>query len=274
MPRFGKFENETIRKLTVKLQDRVAVVTGSSSGIGRGIAIEFAREGAKVVVADRQEAPKRGKYYDTDLTTSTAEEIQKLGHECLFVQTDVSNEQQVVELIDKASGHFGSLDILVNNAGIHIPGDSQSMSLAEWDQVTAVNYRAVFVASKYAIPHLKESAAGRIINISSIHSVRGGGGPAYPGSKAAVVNLSRDLAVELGKHGVTVNAICPGMVETAIQDYLTVEQIQECTQKNLLPRIGKPRDIGRACVFFASDDAEWITGTSLIVDGGWLANIM
>jgi NAD(P)-dependent dehydrogenase (short-subunit alcohol dehydrogenase family) len=258
----------------MSLSNRVAIVTGGSSGIGRGIAIELAREGAKVVVADLQEAPKTGKYYDTDLTTSTAEEIERLGGEAAFIQTDVADDGQVVRMIDQTVGQFGGLDILVNNAAIHIPADSQTMSLADWDRVTAVTYRAVFVASKFAIPHLKDSSGGRIINISSIHSKRGGGGPAYPSAKAAVVNLSRDLAVELGKHGVTVNAICPGMTETAIQDYLTPEQIEECIAKTLLPRIGKPRDIARACVFLASADGEWITGTSLVVDGGWLASIM
>ena len=258
----------------MNLSNRIAVVTGGSSGIGRGIAIELAREGAKVVIADIQEAPKRGRYYDTDLTTSTAEEIARIQGEAMFVQTDVANDQQIAALIAQTVERFGGLDILVNNAGIFVSGDSQSLSLADWDHVTSVNYRAVFVASKYAVPHLKKSAAGRIINISSIHCERGGGGPAYPGSKAAVVNLSRDLAIELGPFGVTVNAVCPGMIETAIQDYLTPEEIEQCAQKSVLPRIGKPRDIGRTCVFLASEDGEWITGTSIFVDGGWLASII
>ena len=255
------------------LSNRICIVTGGSSGIGRGIAIEFAREGAKVIIADVQQAPKSGKYYDTDVVTPTATEIEKLGGEATFIQTDVSDDSQVQHMIRQTVERFGGLDILVNNAGICIPGNSQELSLEDWDRITRINYRAVFVASKFGISHLKRSCAGRIINISSIQAHRGGGGPAYPGAKAAVVNLSRDLALELAPHQITVNSVCPGFIESAIQDYLTEDDIKSCREKTVLPRFGKPRDIARACVFLASDDAEWITGTSLVVDGGWLANL-
>jgi NAD(P)-dependent dehydrogenase (short-subunit alcohol dehydrogenase family) len=262
------------KEASVVLKDRVAVVTGGSSGVGRGICLEFAREGARVVVADVQEAPRPGKYHDQDVTTPTVEEIEKMGGKGLFVHTDISREEAVRRLIDGAVAHFGGLDILVNNAGIFTPGDSQSLPVEQWDRIISVNLRALFLTTRYAVPHLKRSKAGRVINIASVHAFRGGGGPAYAPAKAGVVNLTRDTAVELAPHGITANVICPGYIETPIQDYLTEAQIQYCRDKTPLPRLGKPRDIGRACVFLASDDAEWITGVALPVDGGWLAPIL
>ena len=250
------------------LKDRIAIVTGGSSGIGRGIALEFAREGARVVVADIQEEPRRGKYHEQDVTTPTVEEIERLGAQGRFIQTDMADDSQVERLIRGTVEHFGGLDTLVNNAGIYIPGSSQETTIADWDKVIGV-----FVATKRAIPHLKQSRFGRVIQIASVHAYGGGAGPSYVAAKAALVNLVRDTALEVGRYGVTVNAICPGYIETAIQDYLTVEQIEACKVRTPLPRLGLPRDIGRAAVFLASDDAEWITGISLVVDGGFIAGV-
>jgi NAD(P)-dependent dehydrogenase (short-subunit alcohol dehydrogenase family) len=257
----------------MKLKDRVAIVTGASSGIGRGIALEFAKESAKVVVADMQEAPKRGKYYDRDLTTPTVIAIQELGAEGLFVQTDVSREDDVRNLVDQTVARFGKLEIVVNNAGINVPGTSQTMAVADWDRVISVNLRALFLTSKFSIPHLKASQYGRIIHIASVHFRGGGSGPPYAASKAAVVNLARDTALEVGRDGITVNVICPGFIETPIQDYMTPAEIEAARQRTVMPRFGLPKDIGRAAVFLASQDAEWITGASLVVDGGYIAAI-
>ena len=250
------------------LKDRISIVTGGSSGIGRGIALEFAREGARMVIADIQESPLQGKYHEIDVTTPTVQEIENLGVQGIFIKTDVSEESQVAQMIQRTVEHFGGLDILVNNAGIHIPGGSQDISIADWDKVVGINLRGVFMTTKLAIPHLKKSKFGRIIQIASVHAYGGGAGPAYASAKAAVVNMVRDTALEVGKFGITVNAICPGYIETAIQDYLTPEQVESSLQKTPMQRLGLPKDIGRAAVFFASDDAEWITGTSLLVDGG------
>ena len=255
------------------LKDRICIITGGSSGIGRGIALEYAREGARLVIADKQETPLRGKYHETDVTTPTVEEIEKLGAQGIFVQTDVSNESQIADLIQQTVEHFGGLDVLVNNAGIHIPGGVQELSIADWDRVVGVNLRGIFVATKLALPHLKQSKFGRIIQVASVHAYGGGAGPAYAPAKAAVVNMVRDIALEIGQFGITVNAICPGYIETAIQDYLTPEQVEEALEKTALPRFGLPRDIGRAAVFLASDDAEWVTGASLLVDGGFAAGV-
>ena len=257
----------------MRLTDRVAVVTGGSSGIGRGIALEFAREGARVAVVDTQEAPRRGVHHETDTHTSTLSEIQRLDGDGLFLRADVADESQVADALQQTAAHFGGVDILVNNAGIHIPGGVQELSIAEWDRVVGVNLRGVFVATKLVLPYLKASAFGRVIQIASVHAYGGGAGPAYAPAKSAVVNMVRDTALELGEFGITVNAICPGYIETAIQDYLTSEQIAEALEKTALPRFGLPRDIGRAAVFLASDDAEWITGASLLVDGGFAAGV-
>lgn len=255
------------------LKDRIAIVTGGSSGIGRGIALELAREGAKVMVADVQPEPRRGKYHEQDTTTTTVAEIEKLGGTGSFIRTDVADESQVERMIGQTVGQFGGLDILVNNAGIPGGGGIEQLTIEQWDRVVGINLRGVFVASKLAVPHLRKSRCGRIIQIASVHASRGGCGPAYASSKAAVANMVRDTAIELGPYGITVNAIRPGYIETAIQDYLTPQEIEQCREQTVLPRFGKPRDIGRAVVFLASDDAEWITGASLLVDGGLTAGV-
>jgi NAD(P)-dependent dehydrogenase (short-subunit alcohol dehydrogenase family) len=257
----------------MRLQGRVAIVTGASSGIGRGIALLFADEGARVVVADLQEEPRRGKYHEQETVTPTAAEIERHGGQALFQQTDVAEEAAVRSMIDRTVERYGGLDILVNNAGIHIAGTSQDLSVGDWDRIVGINLRALFLSTKSAIPHLIRSRHGRILNIASVHAFAGGAGPAYAPAKAAVVNLTRDTALEVARHGVTVNAICPGYIETAIQDYLTEEMIAECRRRTPLPRLGRPRDVAAAALFFASDDAEWITGTALLVDGGWRAAV-
>lgn len=258
----------------MKLKDRVAIVTGASSGIGRGIALELAREGAKVVVSDITEVPKQGKYHEQNTTTPTAAEIEKLGGEAVFVAADVSEESQVSDLVQAATDRYGRLDILVNNAGIYFDTGAVSTSSEDWDRLIGINLKGVFLGVKYALPHLRRSPAGRVINIASVHSFGGGGGPAYASAKAGVLNMTRDTAVEAASDGVTANTICPGYIETAIQDALSPEQVELANKMTPLPRLGLPSDIGRAAVFFASDDAQWVTGTALPVDGGLLSPVM
>ena len=257
----------------MRLRDRVCLVTGGSSGIGRGISIELAREGASVVIADLQETPRRGKYEPAPPTTTTVEEIEKLGSRGLFVRSDVSDEKSVRRVLQKTTQRFAGIDILVNNAAVLIPGNSQELSVEQWDRVLAVNLRALFLTTKFSVPFLKQSKAGRIINIASVAAFAGGGGPAYTAAKAAVVNLSRDSALELAPYGITVNAVCPGFVKTAMHDDFTEEKIEHLRQGTPLKRAGKPEEIGRTCVFLASDDGAWITGIALPVDGGWLARV-
>ena len=257
----------------MKLEGRRALVTGASSGIGRGIALALAREGARVAVADIREEPKRGKWHETDVTVPTAAEIVQSGGEAFFIPADLAHEEEIRSAVETAAERFGGLDILVNNAGIHLPGGIEEIELDSWDRVMAVNLRAVFIATQAALPHLKQSPHGRVIHIASVHAYGGGSGPAYAPAKAAVVNMARDTAIQVGKYGITVNAICPGYIETPLQDYLTAEQIEACLQRTPLPRLGRPSDIAAAAVFFASDDAEWITGTDLVIDGGYIAYV-
>ena len=249
----------------MRLSGRTAIVTGASSGIGRGIAIELAREGAGVLVADVTETPKRGRYHERDTVTPTAREIRAGGGQAIFVSADVAAEDQVEAMVDEAVSHFGRLDILVNNAGIYFDTDSGQTGPEDWDRLIAINLRGVYLGVHFALPHLRRSAAGRIINIASVHAFGGGGGPAYASAKAGVVNMTRDTAIEAAADGVTVNAI---------QDALTPEQVELSGRLTPLPRLGLPRDIGRAAAFLASDDAEWITGVALPVDGGLLAPLM
>jgi NAD(P)-dependent dehydrogenase (short-subunit alcohol dehydrogenase family) len=257
----------------MRLKDRVAIVTGGSSGIGRGVCLALAREGAKVVVTDLQEDPRRGKYHETDTSTPTVHEITQAGGEALFVRADVTREPDLRNLLNQAFGRYGKLDILVNNAGFYTPGNTEQLKIEDWDRMIAVHLRAVFLLTRLAIPYLRRSRHGRIVHISSIHAFGGGAGPAYAPAKAAQLTMAKDQALELGRSGITVNAICPGYIETAIQDYLTPEQIQTCRERTPLPRLGRPSDIANAVVFLASDDAEWITGTSLTVDGGFTAPV-
>ena len=258
----------------MRLRGRTAIVTGASSGIGRGIAIELAREGAGIVVSDLTETPRRGRYHERDTVTPTAQEIRGAGGEAIFTSADVSAEDQVEAMVDAAVSHFGRLDILVNNAGIYFDTDSGQTSPEDWDRLISINLRGVYLGVHFALPHIRRSRAGRIINIASVHAFAGGGGPAYASAKAGVVNMTRDTAIEAAPDGVTVNAICPGYIETAIQDSLTPEQVELSGRLTPLPRLGLPRDIGKAAAFLASDDAEWITGVALPVDGGLLAPLM
>ena len=188
---------EFVQKL-FGLDGQIAVVIGGTGVLGGAICDGLAQAGALVVVADIQEAPKQGIYHEQDTTTTTVQEVENVGGRALFVQTDVASEKDVERLVAAAVEEFGGLDIVVNNAGIYIPGDSQDLSTHDWDRVVGVDFRSVFLLTKYSVPHLKRSQAGRIINIGSVHSFRGGAGPAYAPVKAAVVNLTRDSATELG----------------------------------------------------------------------------
>lgn len=252
--------------------DPVAIVTGASSGIGRGIATRLARDGYAIAVADRQREPKQGRHYDTDVTVPTAELVEaEYGRTASFVRTDLAEEADIEELVDRTIDEYGRLDVVINNAGILIPGSTQELSLADWRQVLDVNLTSYFLTSKHAIPHLATSDRGRIVNISSINAYFGGAGPAYASTKAAIVNLTRDLAQEVASEAITVNAVLPGVIKTPMQDLNDEETMQRQANVTALPRIGEPVDVAAAVSFFVSEDAEWITGAQLLVDGGYLA---
>jgi NAD(P)-dependent dehydrogenase (short-subunit alcohol dehydrogenase family) len=256
----------------IDLTDRTAVVTGGAAGIGRGIAIELAREGADVVVADLDETPNLDEEKERG---TTVEIVEEMGRDGVFVATDVADEADVSGLMDAAAEHFDGIDILVNNAGISGSGSVRETALEFWEKVLSVNLTGVFLCSKYAIPHLVESDQGRIINISSQGSVRASGtNTAYCVSKAGVSHLTRSLAAELGKKGVNVNAIMPGPVRTQMMaDVLDdPEKRKPYEEEVLTPYTGTPEDIGRVAVFLASEDSRYVTGHNLAAEGGWLVN--
>ncbi|RQG94232.1 SDR family NAD(P)-dependent oxidoreductase [Natrarchaeobius chitinivorans] len=254
-----------------RFENQVAVVTAGSTGIGRSIALALADEGADVVIGDIQEEPAGGERYGHESDRPTHREIEARGGNASFVGTDIGEPEQCNALIDHTLETFDRLDILVNNAGIHIEGGIESLDSEQWQDVIDVNLTGTFHCSKFATPHLK-THSGSIVNIASVHAIEGGSGPAYASSKAGMVNLTRDLATELGPHDVTVNAVCPGFIKTPRQDYLTDDEVDRSREQTVLPRLGEPDDVARAVTFLASPDASWITGETLFVDGGWTAH--
>jgi len=250
---------------------RTVIVTGGSSGIGRGIAFRFAQEGARVVNADVRRDPAVGKYHGPDDERPTDQYVEEaLDGAATYVETDVSDPDAVEAMVEETVDTYGGIDVLVNNAGVYTPEGTESVSIEEWRRMIGVDLEGVFFCSKFSIPYLKE-ADGHIVNVGSVHSQEGGGGPAYASAKAAVVNLTRDLAVELGEAGVHVNAVCPGYIKTPIQDYNSEEDIEAVREHTLTPWLGEPEDVGDAAVFLASEEARFITGAALYVDGGWTA---
>ena len=248
----------------MRLKGKVAVVTGSGTGIGQAIAAYFAAEGASVTVNCHERKAQE-----------TVDRIKKVGGKFIVVQADVSKSDEVDRLISRTIEKFGRLDILVNNAGIYSAHPAHQTSEEEWDAMIDVNLKGAFLCSKRAIPELlkneNEIIKGRIINIASIAGIVGfEASPAYCASKGGLILLTKQMALDYAPH-ININAICPGVIETT----MTSEMLKdEETKQNLMAstparRPGKPEEIASAAVFLASDDADFITGASLVVDGGW-----
>lgn len=248
----------------MRLVDNVAIVTGGSTGIGRAIATRLASDGAAVVVADVTEEPRLEREVGT-----TAEAIREAGGEARYQEADVSSEADVQELIETTVDEFGRLDILVNNAGTAARTPATETSLEDWQTVLDVNLTGTFCCSKYALPSLEESPSGRIVNVSSERGLSGGPNrPAYSASKGGVSNLTRQLAVDYSDRGVTVNAVCPGPIVTARLESMADDGVDEFLDTVATPYLGEPEDVANAVAFLASDDARFITGHNLLVDGG------
>jgi NAD(P)-dependent dehydrogenase (short-subunit alcohol dehydrogenase family) len=253
----------------MRLEGMRALVTGGASGIGRGIAIELAKAGADVAIGDIREEPLMD-----FKETPTHERVDELGQRGLFYEADVSNESEAEALVEASVDEFGGLDIMVNNAGTNIEGSVEHQPYEDWRKVLSVNLDAVFLCSKYAIPHLRESDQGRIINISSqVAFVAWPRNAAYDTSKAAVSHLTRQMAVDLSPDEVTVNAICPGPIKTKkMKESLADFEIKHrYDEKVLTSFVGEPEDIGQAAVYLCSDAGRYVNGHNLVVDGGWLA---
>jgi NAD(P)-dependent dehydrogenase (short-subunit alcohol dehydrogenase family) len=253
----------------MSLQDKVAIVTGSAKGIGWGIAKVFSEKGAKVVVVD----------WDEENGEKTAQELNQSGGEALFVKCDVSQEEQVKAMVQAALDKFGRIDVLVNNAGVGVYKSVLDASSEDWDHCLAVNLKGQFLCSKYVIPHMQEVGKGAIVNISSVHSHATVNGVApYAASKGGITALTRNMAIDYGPT-IRVNSIAPGWVLTPLIQSIfdsyddPAEQRQQVEQRQVMKRIGQPEDIGYAAAFLASDEASFITGAQLFVDGGLTAQL-
>jgi len=248
-----------------RLKGKVAIVTGAARGIGKGIALRYAQEGADLVIADlRQEEAKQ-----------TLEEIKQLGGKAVFVKTDVTSEDSLKNMADESVKAFGKIDILVNNAGISLMRKITEAKIEDWDKLNNVNLKGVWMSTKAVVDNMIKNKYGKIINISSISGIVGYKWESiYCSTKGGVINMTRELAVELAPYNIYVNCICPGIIDTPL--YIDInfplddKDNLEYTLKAIpMKKIGKPVDIAGAAFFFASDDSSFVTGQILAVDGGY-----
>ena len=253
----------------MRLQDKVAIITGAGSGMGRVAAQLFAGQGARVVVAEYAEAAG----------AETVRLVEEAGGTASFVRTDVADETSARAMVDHALATYGRVDVLYNNAGIMPEADHSVIDtdVATWDQVMAVNVRGVFLGCKFAIPPMVAQGSGSIINIASFVALVGCSVPqdAYTASKGALLSLTRSLAVQFGPNGVRTNAICPGPVETPLlMDWLVKDEAAKRIRlaRNPTGRFGKPEEIVNMAIYLASDESRWTNGASLVVDGGITVN--
>lgn len=250
----------------MKLQGKVAIITGAQSGIGLATALLFAEEGAKVVVADVKDADQEVK------------KITERGAEARFIQTDVSSESQVNVLIEKTVSAYGHLDVLVNNAGVELAKKITSTTEAEWDHLMNVNLKGVFLCSRAAIPVMQRSGGGVIVNVSSELGMVGGSEiAAYCASKGGVVQLTKAMAIDHAADQIRVNCVCPGPVSTPLLEDIIAsssnpeEERQSIVNKTLLKRLAHPHEIAQVVLFLASDESSYMTGSVVVADGGWTA---
>lgn len=253
-----------------RLDNRVALVTGGSSGIGKAIATRLGQHGASVVIADIRREPKlKGK-------SSVFEKLDEVEAESLFVETDVSDSAATEAAVEKAVSQFGGLDILVNNAGIYYQDSIAEATEDDWDSIIDVNLSGIFRMTKPAIPELKDSENAKIINLSSIYGLVGGAdSAAYCASKGGVANLTRQMALDYAADEINVNAIAPGIIKTAQNVEWrenNPEMVEAWHDQTPWPTFGDPEDIADAALFLASDESNFVTGELLSVDGGWTAH--
>jgi NAD(P)-dependent dehydrogenase (short-subunit alcohol dehydrogenase family) len=253
----------------MRLQDKVSIITGAGSGMGRTAALLFAAQGAKVVVAEFSEAAG----------AETVRLVREAGGDATLVRVDVSKEADAKAMVDHAIATYGRLDVLYNNAGIMPEADHSVIDteVAVWDQVMAVNVRGVFLGCKYAIPAMEAGGSGSIINIASFVAILGCSVPqdAYTASKGALLSLTRSLAVQFGPKGIRTNAICPGPIETPLlMDWLLKDEAAKQLRlaRNPTGRFGKPEEIVHMAIYLASDESRFTNGAQLVVDGGISVN--
>ena len=248
----------------MRLEGKVALISGGARGMGAEEAKLFAREGAKVVIGDILEMEGH----------QTEAEVNEVGGECLFVMLDVTNEAQWQGAVAATVARFGKLDILVNNAGIFRGNPVEDTTTQEWDQIMDINAKGVFLGTKLAIPEMRKAGGGSIINISSVAGLVGNPfSSAYNASKGAVRLLTKSTAIQYAKDGIRANSIHPGVIETLMtQDVVNDPSFREFRlTANPISRLGQPADIAYGALYLASDESSFVTGSELVIDGGWTA---
>jgi NAD(P)-dependent dehydrogenase (short-subunit alcohol dehydrogenase family) len=255
----------------MRLNKRVALITGGGSGIGRASALLFAKEGAEVLVAD----------LDESYALETAQCIKAEGAKATIAIGDVSNNQDAQRMVKAAVWAYGKLDILVNSAGVTarnaLPEGASQESI--WDRVMEINLKGTYLMSLYAVPEMEHSGRGSIVNLASIMGLvgypvgLGGGFNPYPPSKGGVVQFTKTLAIDCARKNIRVNCICPGYIATTMTQSLTedAEMLEQLKQHHPMGRLGQPKEIACASLFLASDESSFMTGAQLVVDGGYTA---
>jgi NAD(P)-dependent dehydrogenase (short-subunit alcohol dehydrogenase family) len=252
----------------MRLQDKVALITGSGGGMGKAAAELFAREGASIIVTD----------VVAGAGEETARGIREAGGKAIFVKADVSKEDDVKQLVARGIDAFGSIDVLYNNAGIMPTDDGGVTVLSEavWDRIMDVNLKSAFFCAKHVVPHMLEKRKGSIINVASFVALMGCTVPqdAYTASKGGMLSLTKSFAIQYGPHGVRCNAICPGPIETPLLRVLWTSEEARNLRLNRIPmgRFGEINDIIYMALYLASDESSWTTGAWLVVDGGISSN--
>ena len=252
--------------MTTGMQDKVVVITGAGAGIGRACALSFAEAGARVAAAD----------ITNDSGYETAKMVEGRGGHAIFVEVDVADDHSVRDLIDATVKEFGGLDYAVNNAGIEgQSADTADCTKDNWDRVIAINLKGVWNCMRHEIPRMLERGGGAIVNMASVAGLVGFTGlPAYCASKGGVIQLTKTAALEYATRGIRVNAICPGVIHTAMVERLIGgdrEKEKAFTALEPVGRLGRPEEIARAAVWLCSDDASFVTGHPLAADGGFVA---
>jgi 3-oxoacyl-[acyl-carrier protein] reductase len=245
----------------MKLEGKVALVTGAGSGIGEATALRFASEGADIAVNDINAASAE----------RTAEAVRKLGRRAIAVQADVADEKQVNTMVEKVIIELGGVHILVNNAGLSSGGPVMEESLEDWDRMVAIVLRGTYLCSRRAARWMADHSGGKIVNISSNAGLKGGPNmSAYSAAKAGVISLTRTFALELAAYNIRVNSVAPGLINTPMTQRTVAKRFphEQLMDRIPLKRMGEPDDIAMAALFFASDDSSFVTGVTMSVDGG------
>jgi NAD(P)-dependent dehydrogenase (short-subunit alcohol dehydrogenase family) len=251
----------------MRLKDKVAVITGGASGIGRGTALLFAKEGAKVVVAD----------VNRPMGEETVRVIKGGGGEAIFQEADISKSEEVQRLMRAAADAYRKIDILFNNAAIFILGTAESLREEDWDRVLGVNLKGVYLCSKYAIPHMRRAGGGVIINTASPHSYASlTQAAAYAASKGGVLALTRQMALDFAPDGIRVNCVIPGAIDTPMLrgSLQKPGEMDMWAKRHAIERIGQPEDVAKVALFLATDDAAFVTGSPVFADGGMMAKLL